>query len=484
MPERAAGLLGPQASFAGHADGASFRSSGAVAIMTSLAPIRSRAMTRVDLRFLALGLLLLCGGATRAIAQERPTPVRARAPAAVMSFRGADWLERPQRVQEERPAEVLRVMALEPGDVVADVGAGSGYFTRRIAPLVAPGGTVYAVDVQEEMLQILAENVQEAGLTGIVPVLGTDVDPGLPEGGVDWILLVDVYHELSQPVPMLEAMRRSLTPTGRVALVEYRVEDGSAQSIRAEHRMSVLQVLLEWEAAGFELAELHEFLPSQHLFILRAAGAGGAESPAIRHYDLLDAIAQGAVEVSAGGGGAEGVALTIRRTRPQDMVITLPVGTYFEAPGEPGDMVARRDGVMLLLTDDARPWTIPARPVSQSARPPGAGNQLEVRSADERPELRDLTWLFQGLDIFPAIAPTVEQLAIWIVAEDVGWRELSQHATANSIHAANAVALASAHVNAIGVDIRQRRIWAERSSFVPNISDEGLKRIFADLERN
>jgi predicted methyltransferase len=440
-------------------------------------------MRTLTLRRPLLGLLIW-GAATALEAQERPAPIRARAPAAVMSFRGADWLERPQRVQEERPTEVLRVMALRAGDVVADIGAGSGYFTRRIAPLVAPTGTVYAVDVQQEMLDILAENVQEAGLGGIVPVLGTDVDPGLPDGGVDWILLVDVYHELSQPVRMLEAMRRSLKPTGRVALVEYRVEDGSAQSIRAEHRMSVLQVLLEWEAAGFELLELHEFLPSQHLFILRPSAGEAAQEPPIRHYDLLEAIDDGSVEVSASGGGAESVALSIRRTRPQDMVVTLPVGTYFEAPGTPGDMVARRDGMMLLLTDDARPWTIPARRVNQSAAAPGAGDAVEVRSADERPELRDLTWLFQGLDIFPAIAPTVEQIAIWIVSEDLGWQELSAHASASSIHSANAVALAAAHVNAIGVDIKQRRIWAERSSFVSSISDEGLRRIFADLEGN
>jgi SAM-dependent methyltransferase len=400
-----------------------------------------------------------------------------------MSFRGADWLERPQRVREEQPAEVLRVMGLGPGDVVADLGAGSGYFTRRIAPIVAPGGTVYAVDIQQEMLDILAENVREAGLTGVVPVLGTDVDPGLPAAGVDWILLVDVYHELSQPAAMLEQMRRALKPTGKVALVEYRVEDGSAQSIRAEHRMSVLQVLLEWEAAGFELVELHEFLPSQHLFILRAAG-GGAGEPAIRHHDLLDAVEAGLVEVSVAGASAEGVALTVRRTRLESMVVTLPVGTYFHAPGATAAMLARRDAMLLLTADAPRTWSIPARRVDQDAPAPGAGDALEVRPADERPELRDLAWLFQGLDIFPAIAPTVEQLAIWIVAEDLGWQELSAYATANSIHAANSVALASAHVNAIGVDVRQKRIWAERSSFVPSISDEGLRRIFAELEAN
>jgi protein-L-isoaspartate O-methyltransferase len=402
-----------------------------------------------------------------------------------MSFRGADWLERPQRVQEERPAEVLNVMGLRPGDVVADIGAGSGYFTRRIAPLVAPTGTVYAVDVQQEMLDILMENVEETGITGVVPVLGTDIDPGLPAGEVDWILLVDVYHELSQPGPMLVKMREALSPTGKVALVEYRVEDGSAQHIRAEHRMSVLQVLLEWEAAGFELAELHEFLPSQHLFVLRDGQGGAAGSgPLIRHRDLLDAMREGRVEASTAGAGAEGVQVTLRRTAPENMVLTLPVGTYFAAPGDAGDMIARRDAMVLLVNDESRAWSVPARRVSATAAAPGPGDRLEPRSADERPELRDLTWLFQGLDIFPAVAPTVEQLALWILAEDLGWQSLSAHATANSVHAANAVALASAHVNAIGVDIRQKRIWAERSSFVPSITDEGLKRIFAELETN
>ena len=166
------------------------------------------------------------------------------------------------------------------------------------------------------------------------------------------------------------------------------------------------------------------------------------------------------------------------------MVVTLPVGTYFEAAGEPGDMIARRDGMMLLLSDEARPWSIPARRVQQDAPIPEQDDELRVRSADERAELRDLAWFFQGLGLFPAIAPTVEQIAIWIAAEDLGWEVLSAHASGNSIHAANAVALASAHVNAIGIDIKQKRIWAERSSFVSAISDDGLKRIFAELEAN
>jgi SAM-dependent methyltransferase len=401
-----------------------------------------------------------------------------------MSFRGADWLERPQRVQEERPEQVLAVMGLQRGDIVADVGAGSGYFSRRMAELVSPPGLVFAVDVQPEMLDLIRETMAQDGITGIMPVLGTADDPKLPAGQVDWILLVDVYHELENPVVMLEKMREALSPRGKVALVEYRVEDGTGDHIRAEHRMSVLQVLSEWGAAGFELVELHELLPSQHLFVLRSDEAELApfDPPALAHYDLLEAVAQGRVSVTARGVDVDDVRLTIRRTTPDRMVITLPVGTYFEAPGEPGDMIARRDGMILLDEDGEETWSIPARRVHHSAPAPDSDDRLEVRSADDRVDLRDLAWLFQGLDIFPAIAPTVEQIALWIVAEDLGWAELSAHAAANNIHNANAVALAAAHVNAIGVDIREKRIWAERSSFVPAITDEGLKTIFANLE--
>jgi len=401
-----------------------------------------------------------------------------------MSFQGADWLERPQRVREERPEQVLGVMGLQRGDVVADVGAGSGYFARRMAPLVSPPGLVFAVDVQPEMLDMIREGMAEDGITGIMPVLGTADDPKLPAGQVDWILLVDVYHELENPVAMLEKMREALAPRGQVALVEYRVEDGTADHIRAEHRMSVLQVLSEWEAAGFDLVELHELLPSQHLFILRSDEAELApfDPPALEHYDLLEATGQGLVEVTASGVDDDDVQLTIRRTTPDRIVVTLPVGTYFEASGAPGDMIARRDGMILLDESGEETWSIPSRRVQHSETVPSSGDRLQIRSADDRADLRDLAWLFQGLDIFPAIAPTVEQIAIWIIAEDLGWAELSAHAAANNIHNANAVALGAAHVNAIGVDIRQKRIWAERSSFVSSITDEGLKRIFADLE--
>jgi predicted methyltransferase len=431
-----------------------------------------------------LGLLLWAGLGT-VQAQSSATAPRARTPAGVMSFRGAEWLERPQRLTEEMPGEVIEVMRLAPGDVVADLGAGSGYFSRRMAPRVTPGGTVFAVDVQPEMLEMLVESAEADGLTGIVPVLGEADDPKLPAGAIDWVLMVDVYHELANPTAMLARIREALAPTGRVALVEYRAEDGSGDHIRAEHRMSVRQVLAEWEAAGFRLVELHEFLPSQHLFVLRReGGAGPAVQPVIAHYDLAEAIQAGRVEASVTGTEDDAANVTIRRTRPEAMVVTLPAGATFEASGESGDLIARRDAFVLLREDGARAWPVPARRARADAPSPGAGERLELRAGDESSEAHDLMWLFQGVDLYPAIAPTVEQIAVWIVADDLGWEGLSAHAQASSVHAANAVALASAYVNRAGIDIKQKRVWSERERFVPAITDEGLKRIFEELEAN
>ena len=195
----------------------------------------------------------------------------ARRPAAVMGWTGADWLERPGRDEEQRPGEIVRTMGLRDGDVVADLGAGTGYFTRRLADAVAPSGRVYAVDIQPEMLDLLKRNVEKAGLRNVVPVLGTGDDPKLPKESLDWVLLVDVYHEFQQPKAMLARMREALEPTGRVALVEYRLEGTSALHIREEHRMSAKQVLAEWEPAGFRLVQRHEFLPTQHFFVFEKA---------------------------------------------------------------------------------------------------------------------------------------------------------------------------------------------------------------------
>ena len=190
-----------------------------------------------------------------------------RKPANVMGFEGAAWLEREGRDKEERPDLVLQAMELKPGMTVAEIGAGTGYFSRRIAKAVGPTGKVYAVDIQPEMLDLLKKYAAREGIANIVSVLGGETDPKLPWGGVDRILLVDVYHEFQKPEPMLARIRESLAPGGTVILIEYRAEGDSASHILPAHRMSVEQVLSEWNAAGFELANQIETLPSQHLFV-------------------------------------------------------------------------------------------------------------------------------------------------------------------------------------------------------------------------
>jgi len=216
----------------------------------------------------ALGLL---AALLAQAAAPMPPAAPVRTPASVMSASGASWLEREGREEEQRPAEIFRTMGLKDGDVVADLGCGTGWFARRMARSVAPRGTVYAVDIQPEMLDLLRGYVAAEGAKGVVPVLGTETDPRLPPASLDWILMVDVYHEFQKPQAMLEAIRRSLKPTGKVALVEYRLEGETASHIRREHRMSVEQVLGEWLPAGFRLVARHEFLPVQHLFVLEAA---------------------------------------------------------------------------------------------------------------------------------------------------------------------------------------------------------------------
>lgn len=213
---------------------------------------------------LALGALALITSHAHA---QAPTPEASRAPAPVMSFHGADWLERPERDREERPDEVIAAMGLKPGDVIADIGCGSGYFARRFAKAVGDTGKVYGVEIQQEFIDLMMERCKRDKITNVVPVLGTETDPLLPEASCDWIFLADVYHEFQQPKPMLAAMLKALKPGGRVCLIEYRLLGDTAAHILEVHRMSVKQVLAEWQPAGFELVDLLDFLPSQHLFI-------------------------------------------------------------------------------------------------------------------------------------------------------------------------------------------------------------------------
>ena len=185
--------------------------------------------------------------------------------AQVMSHRGAAWLERPDRQREERPDELVAALGIQPDDVVTDLGAGTGYFTFRLAPLV-PRGRVYAVDIQPEMLQILEDRMEAEGVTNVAPVLGTETGPGLRPESTDLTLLVDAYHEFSRPREMLESIYRATRPGGRLVLVEYRAEDPSVP-IKPLHKMTEAQARLEAEAAGFRFVENLDVLPQQHLLI-------------------------------------------------------------------------------------------------------------------------------------------------------------------------------------------------------------------------
>ena len=197
-------------------------------------------------------------------------PQAERTPSGVMGVAGADWLVRPERIEEERPDEMLAALEIAPGSVVVDIGAGVGYHTWRLANIVGPSGRVIAVDIQPAMLELLRGNIEERGLENVEIVLGTPTDPRLPDGEVDLVLMVDVYHEFSDYRAMLRAIRASLKPDGRVVLVEYRQEDPTVP-ILPLHKMSEQGVRSELEPMGFRFVENIDFLPWQHILIFSLA---------------------------------------------------------------------------------------------------------------------------------------------------------------------------------------------------------------------
>jgi ubiquinone/menaquinone biosynthesis C-methylase UbiE len=186
--------------------------------------------------------------------------------APVMGFEGSDWLMRPEREVEERPDQMVDALKIRPGDVVADVGAGTGYISLRLAQRVGPKGKVFATDLQPQMLQALAENARTAGFKNIQPIRCTPSDPKLPKNTLDLVLMVDVYHECSQPEATLLGLRQALKSGGRLVLVEFRAEDPDVP-IKPEHKMTLAQVRLEIEPIGFAFKESLEFLPWQHIII-------------------------------------------------------------------------------------------------------------------------------------------------------------------------------------------------------------------------
>ncbi len=216
------------------------------------------------------GLLVLCS-ATLFAGQFGQHPVTGRQIAGVMGVQGADWLNRPEREKEENPEGALDALGIRPGMVVADVGAGTGYMSLRLAKRVGPAGKVYANDLQPEMLRRLRENAAKAGIANIETVQGEESDPRLPAARMDLVLLVDVYHEFSKPREMIDKIREAMKPNGRLVLLEYRKEDPNVP-IREEHKMTVAEVKAELEPQGLVLSKVIETLPRQHILVLTRFG--------------------------------------------------------------------------------------------------------------------------------------------------------------------------------------------------------------------
>jgi ubiquinone/menaquinone biosynthesis C-methylase UbiE len=215
----------------------------------------------------------------------------------VMSWEGADWLYRETRIEEEQPEAMLNALKIPKGATVADVGAGAGYHSIRLGRRVGPQGTVYATDVQPEMLRMLRENARRARVANIKPVRCTQKDTGLPRESIDLILMVDVYHECSDPEATLKGLKVALKPQGRLVLVEFRGEDPEVP-IKPEHKMTLAQVRREVEPLGFTFKESLEFLPWQHVIIFERPAEPKAKADPGGKADTGDAKAAGADQKS------------------------------------------------------------------------------------------------------------------------------------------------------------------------------------------
>jgi ubiquinone/menaquinone biosynthesis C-methylase UbiE len=188
--------------------------------------------------------------------------------AQVMGHLAAEWLERPEREREEQPVKLLEALKVRPGDVIADIGAGSGYFTFRLAERTGSKGKVLAVDIQEEMLALIRKRMKERQVTNVEVVKGTEADPKLSANSVDLILMVDVYHEFSYPWEMTTAMVKALKPGGRLVFVEYRLEDPEVP-IKLVHKMSQKQVIKEMAPHPLRFVGTISTLPRQHIIVFK-----------------------------------------------------------------------------------------------------------------------------------------------------------------------------------------------------------------------
>ena len=212
-----------------------------------------------------LGVVLAAGLAAQ---QPGVHPVSGRRYAPVMGYQGAPWLERGERDEEEAPDVALNVLKIPKGASVADIGAGSGFMTVRLAARVGPTGRVFANDVQPQMLNILSRRLSNSKITNVTLIEGTVDDPKLPPTSVDLAIMVDVYHELQEPQVFLHALKETFKPGGRLVLLEFRKEDPKVPILEV-HKMSVAEVKQELEAEGFVLDKVIDVLPWQHIIVLR-----------------------------------------------------------------------------------------------------------------------------------------------------------------------------------------------------------------------
>ena len=218
-------------------------------------------------RVAGLSVVLVLVLAVALSAQQRH-PVSGRVIAPVMGVGGAAWLERPERESEEATSRAVEALELAPGMVVADIGAGSGYYTVRMARKVGPTGKVFATDIQVGMLSLLMRRVNSEGIKNVVPVQGAVDDPRLAPASVDLALMVDVYHELAAPQVFVRKLREALKPGGRLVLIEFRKEDPRVP-IQEAHKMSVEQVRQELGADGYAIDKVIDVLPWQHIIVLK-----------------------------------------------------------------------------------------------------------------------------------------------------------------------------------------------------------------------
>ena len=209
-------------------------------------------------------LLLVAAGAEA----QRRHPVSGRVFAPVMGVAGAGWLERTEREREEAPSKAIEALDLKPGMVIADIGAGSGYYTSRMAKKVAPAGRVIATDIQPGMIEILERRIKSEGLGNVTTILGAIDDPKLQPNSIDLAIMVDVYHELQQPQLFLQRLKPAFKPGGRLVLLEFRKEDPNVPILEV-HKMSVAEVRAELEAEGYAIDRVIDILPWQHIIVLR-----------------------------------------------------------------------------------------------------------------------------------------------------------------------------------------------------------------------